>query len=61
MIIYLVCPSCGAQWRSHASSGKTRCQRCRHEVYVPVAVRSQAADAPGKLVYEVASRQLRRA
>ena len=60
MQLYLICPECGERWRSQAASGRTRCKSCDHLSYLPAAIRRAAEEAPGQLVYDVASGHLRR-
>jgi DNA-directed RNA polymerase subunit RPC12/RpoP len=58
--MYLSCPQCGHSWRSQSTSGKTRCPSCNTRVYVPAAVRHRAKQAPGELIFDVASGRLQR-
>ncbi len=43
------CPSCGARWQSQATSGRSRCGRCRRVVAVP-GKRRPAVAAPRRTV-----------
>jgi DNA-directed RNA polymerase subunit RPC12/RpoP len=58
--LYLVCPACGKEWRSHAASGRTCCPSCNERIYLPSKAHKAAEQEPGQLVYEVASGRLQR-
>lgn len=49
MSIVVTCPSCGNRWQSQATSGRTRCGRCRRTVAVP-RQRRPAVGAPRRVV-----------
>ena len=48
------CPSCGHSWQSVSVSGRTRCNLCRTQVYVPAAVRRKAGGVAPRLRLSVA-------